>query len=95
LPHGWFYGIQHVDISIDRVTQYRVDTLDPQVEKAHARQEHESRPRNLTEIRNEGTTRRIEEKPDLKDFYDSYDEYAEEEAGEEAGEAAEDVTENS
>ena len=73
---GWFYGTQHVDISIDRVTQFRLDTLDPHAEKAHAQQEHESRPRNLTEIRNEGMPRRIEEKPGLKDFYDSYDEYA-------------------
>jgi len=74
--HGWFYGTQHVDISIDRVTQYRLDTLNPDVEKAHARQEHESRPRNQTELRNQGRTRRVEEKPGLKDFYDNYDEFA-------------------
>jgi len=74
--HGWFYGTDHVDISIDRVTRYRLDTLDPKVEKAHARDDHGQQPMTLTEIRNEDVPRRIDVRPGLKDFYATYDEFA-------------------
>ena len=74
--NGWFYGTDHVDISIDRVTRYRLDTLDPAVEKARARDEQAQAPKTLTEIRNEGMPRRVEARPRLEDFYDTYDEFA-------------------
>jgi hypothetical protein len=74
--NGWFYGTGHVDIGIDRVTQYRLDTLDPKIEKDRARQDQAQQPKTLTEIRNKNMPRRVDERPGLQDFYDTYDEYA-------------------
>jgi hypothetical protein len=74
--NGWFYGTGHVDIGIDKVTRYRLDTLDPEIEKARARKEWENRPKNLTELRNEDVPRRVETRPGMDDFYTTYDEFA-------------------
>jgi len=74
--NGWFYGTDHVDIGIGRVTRYRLDTLDPAIEKGRARDDRAHQPKTLTEIRNEDMPRRIEVRPGLEDFYDTYDEYA-------------------
>jgi hypothetical protein len=74
--NGWFYGTDHVDISIDRVTRYRLDSLDPAMEKALAHDDHAHQPKTLTEIRNQDMPRRVEVRPGLEDFYDTYDEFA-------------------
>jgi len=72
--NGWFYGTDHVDIGIGRVTRYRLDTLDPDIEKAWAREEKALQPRTITDIRNDDMPRRIEVRPVLEDFYQSHDE---------------------
>ncbi len=72
---GWFYGTDHVDLAIDNVTLYRLDSRDPEVEKPRLRAEDAAEPETLTELRNQGTERRAERFPELKDFYNSYDEF--------------------
>ena len=74
--HGWFYTTDHVDISIESVRLYRVDTLDPEVEKAARRREREAQPQTLSQQRNRELPKRVDEYPSLKDFYNTYDEFA-------------------
>lgn len=74
--HGWFYTNDHVDISLDAVQLYTVDTRDPVIEKARQKAEDHGRPRSVTVERNQGMPRRADQVPELKDFYNSYDPYA-------------------
>ncbi len=72
---GWFYTTDHVDISIDRVTHLKVDTKNPDVERAWQRQQHEAQPPSRTELANEaeGVVPRLQRMPDLQDFYVEHD----------------------
>ncbi len=72
--HGWFYTTDHVDIAIESVTRYTIDTRDPDVEKPIAKAERDEEPEGLTRTRNEGMGRRVEEWPELADFYNTFDE---------------------
>ena len=72
---GWFYGTDHVDIAIDKVTLATIDTEDPETEAAYKRAEKAATPRSLTDIRNADVVRRVERNPDLLDFYNEHDEF--------------------
>jgi hypothetical protein len=72
--YGWFYTTDHVDISIENVRLYRLDTLNPEVEKAERRREREAQPQTLSAQRNREIPKRVDEYPSLKDFYNTYDE---------------------
>ncbi len=72
---GWFYGTDHVDIAIDKVTLATIDTGDPETEAAYKRAEKAATPRSLTDIRNADVVRRVERNPDLLDFYNEHDEF--------------------
>ena len=41
---GWFYSTDHVDISLDRVVKMRLDTSDPEIEKAWERNSSRQSP---------------------------------------------------
>ena len=71
---GWFYTTDHCDLAIDGVRLYTLDTRDPEIEKGRRRAEREDEPESLTDVRNAGMPRRAEAFPDLKDFYNEYDE---------------------
>ena len=71
---GWFYGVDHVDVSIDEVLWLQLDTRDPAIEKAKAKAEKDALPKTLTKERNAALPKRVDRFPDLKDFYDGYDE---------------------
>ncbi len=73
---GWFYSTDHVDISIDKVTEGTVDTLDPDIEKTLQREETESEPLSLSIERNRGIEKAVERDPSLLDFYNKNDEFA-------------------
>jgi hypothetical protein len=72
---GWFYTTDHVDISIEGVRLYRLDTLDPEVEKAARRRERDAQPRTLSQERNQSLPKRVDQFPTLRDFYNTYDEF--------------------
>ena len=72
---NWFYGTAHVDVAIEGVTLYQLDTRDPDVEKPRLRQREEEEPETLTELNNRDLPRRLDQVPELKDFYNSYDEF--------------------
>ncbi len=70
---GWFYTTAHTDISIEQVRQYVVDSRDPNVEKSNDKKEKNGQPKSLSEQRNEELPKRVDEFPELKDFYNSFD----------------------
>lgn len=70
---GWFYTTDHVDIGITKVTRYRVNTQNPDQEKAWLREQKARVPENITERRNRKLRRLVDEDESLKDFYSMYD----------------------
>jgi Peptidase family M1 domain len=72
---GWFYGTQYVDVGITDVALFTVDTRDPEAEKAWQKSEDDKLDSTLTVQRNQGMDRLLSEHPELKDFYNDYDEY--------------------
>ncbi|SDL76180.1 Peptidase family M1 [Catalinimonas alkaloidigena] len=70
---GWFYTTDHVDIALTGVKWLQLNTQDPAVEKPLARTMQEKEPRTLTQQRNAELKTLVEEKPELKDFYNQYD----------------------
>ena len=72
---GWFYSTDHVDISIERVRLFTLDTHNPEVEKERARRERAEQPETLSQQRNQNIPKRVEQFPSLSDFYNTYDEF--------------------
>jgi hypothetical protein len=73
---GWFYSTDHVDIGIDEVNWYRVNTKDPEIERTFERTQEANQPENISAIRNrEVLTRVVELDTALLDFYNRYDAY--------------------
>ncbi|MDP2138984.1 MAG: M1 family metallopeptidase, partial [Candidatus Didemnitutus sp.] len=71
---GWFYGVDHVDVSIDQVTWLQLDSRDPALEKPKTEAEKKALPKTLTRERNAALPKRVDRFPELKDFYHDYDE---------------------
>lgn len=74
--NGWFFSADHVDIAIEGVRRLRLDTRDPDIEKPKKKAKSQERPATLTVQRNAATPKRVDAFPELKDFYNEYDEYA-------------------
>ncbi len=72
---GWFYTNDHVDISLENVVHYKMDTKDPNKEKAFHKTNRDKRPETITEMRNKKliTQTYDEMDKDLIDFYSTYD----------------------
>ncbi|WP_417468203.1 M1 family metallopeptidase [Maricaulis sp.] len=72
---GWFYSTDHVDISLDRVTEGTFDTQDPAVENARERAELAARPEALTPLRDReaGVTTYASRHPEVVEFYSAND----------------------
>ena len=73
--HGWFYTTDHVDISIENVRLFQVNTQNPQIEKELQRRESNARPKTLSQQRNEALPKRIDQYPSLRDFYNDFDRF--------------------
>ena len=71
---GWFYDTRHTDISLESLSLYTVSTEDPDIENPRRREERDSEPTSLSETRNEDISKRADRFPELKDFYNSFDE---------------------
>ena len=74
---GWFYTTDHVDISLDRVYQMRMDTEDPDIDYSRQREIEKALPPSLYSERNrqEGRLTWIERNTDVRDFYDDNDQF--------------------
>jgi hypothetical protein len=74
---GWFYSTDHVDISVDRVYQLKLDTKDPDIDFSRRRREESDKPTKVGVRLNEegGIQPWVDRHPDIKDFYDENDIY--------------------
>jgi hypothetical protein len=72
---GWFYTTEHCDMSLKEVKFFQINTKDPEIEKALARERKAGEPENITRIRDEqeGIKTVVETDPATRDFYNSYD----------------------
>jgi hypothetical protein len=72
---GWFYTTEHTDLALESVKSYNASTLNPQVENARLQQQRAAAPQSITAQRNAQAIPKtlVDEKPELKDFYNSYD----------------------
>ncbi|WP_024330408.1 M1 family metallopeptidase [Simiduia agarivorans] len=74
---GWFYSTDHVDISLDKVWQLRLDTKNPDVDFKRRRLEEADKPQPLFEKRERdaGNKTWLERNKDIRDFYDENDRF--------------------
>jgi hypothetical protein len=73
---GWFFTTDHVDIAIDDVKWYKVNTKNPDVEMPRKRQEEAQANKGITYKRNtedEEMVTAVEADEKLQDFYNKYD----------------------
>ena len=73
---GWFYTTDHVDIAVSNVRHYVIDNGDPKANSDRQRKERADSPVTLGQQRNKPIRKRIERFPELKDFYNSFDDLA-------------------
>ncbi|MCR5887309.1 M1 family metallopeptidase [Hymenobacter sp. J193] len=79
---GWFYTTDHTDLAIEGVKWYTVDSKNPEIENARKREQLNAAPKTLSQQRNLQDIKRtlVDDKPQLKDFYNAYDPLAATEA---------------
>jgi aminopeptidase N len=72
---GWFYTTDHTDISVEGVKWYTIDSQNPDFVSTQKRAEQNKAPQTLSQQRNLQAIpkTRLDERPELKDFYNSYD----------------------
>ena len=71
---GWFYSTDHVDLAITNVRRLNVNTKDPDVEKPIQMEKRDGKPESLSQERNKELDVLVDQYPDLKDFYNAFDE---------------------
>jgi len=70
---GWFYSTDHVDIALDQVDWFKVDTKNPEIEKGVARLQRQNEPQYIGDQVNAKTPGAVDKDPRLKDFYNEFD----------------------
>jgi len=72
---GWFYTIDRCDLSLDNVKFYRINTKNPGAENARLQNERAAQAPSVSVQLNQTAIARtlLDEKPELKDFYNGYD----------------------
>lgn len=71
---GWFFTTDHVDIAIQDVREYVIDTRDPDIEATIAKRERDAKPTTLSQERNKALPKKVARYPELADFYNRFDE---------------------
>ncbi len=74
---GWFYTTDHVDIALNDVKWFQLNTGNPNEEKAFKKQQDESADEHIGYTRNKEQVKETmtEKKPELEDFYNKRDIY--------------------
>lgn len=70
---GWFFTTERSDLGIAGIEEWTVDAGDPAKRKAEAKKKEDEERPSLTAQRNEELPKLVDEKPELKDFYNSFD----------------------
>ena len=73
---AWFYSTDHVDIAITDVSHHQIDNGDPVANSKRKQQERDDQPVSVSDERNRKIPKRIERFPELKDFYNDFDDLA-------------------
>ncbi|MDN5286858.1 MAG: family peptidase [Mucilaginibacter sp.] len=75
---GWFFGTDPVDVSIDSVKYYRLNTKNPAAEGSSDRAQFDRNLENISTTRNKeaGTRFAVEADTSLQDFYSKWDRFA-------------------
>ena len=74
---GWFYSTDHVDISLDNVSYYRINNQNPDENNAERKRKFEEvNTKDISNQRNADITTYRDIDQGLNDFYTSYDEFA-------------------
>lgn len=75
---GWFYGTDAVDISLDAVKYYRMDTKNPEIEAAYDRKLYDEEAYSISRKRNRDANINfaVEADTSLNDFYNKWDRFA-------------------
>jgi hypothetical protein len=69
---GWFYTTDHVDIALNEVKWFRPNTREPKAAAAFEKEQAESQVWGISKMRNDTSVEfLLNQKPGLKDFYDS------------------------
>ncbi len=71
---GWFYTTDAVDIAIGDVHLYGLESRDPDIDKPRFKAERDAEPEHPAHQRNAPLPKRVEQYPELKDFYNTFDE---------------------
>jgi Peptidase family M1 domain len=79
---GWFYGVEPVNQSLENVEWFGIDNLTPEKKNEKAKTEAAAKRETISNIRNKKDIPKtvVEENPDMKDFYNTYDRFATSEA---------------
>lgn len=74
---GWFYGTDPVDISIEGMKAFRMDTKNPEVENLKTKKLDNENAYSISRVRNreEGLKFAVEADTTLQDFYNKWDKY--------------------
>ncbi|MGB0176039.1 MAG: M1 family metallopeptidase [Owenweeksia sp.] len=76
---GWFYTTDHVDIALNDVKWFKMDTRNPDVESKRERQEARAERRFIGDLRNDTVLKGqhyADQYPAMNDFYNTNDDYA-------------------
>ena len=74
---GWFYGTDHCDMNLKDVKIFRLNTHNPEIEKALEREKKDKAAPDISLQRDAAEKMKVEvdSDPDMRDFYTSYDPY--------------------
>jgi hypothetical protein len=75
---AWFFTTDHVDISLDEVNWYELNTMNPNVEHAFNKEKDENKDKFIGDTRNKESIEETvnERDADIDDFYAKHDAYA-------------------
>ncbi len=74
---GWFYTTEYVDVSLDYVKHFELNSNNPEVEKAESKKTDDSKPQFIGDIRNKESIKQTVNERDtaIDDFYAKRDIY--------------------
>lgn len=75
---AWFYTTDHVDISMDEVKSFELNTMNPAVEKSVAKETESTKDQFIGDTRNAATIKETVNEKDasIDDFYATHDKFA-------------------
>lgn len=74
---AWFYTTDHVDISMDNVNSFELNSMNPETEKASAKEANSKKDQFIGDIRNKESIKETVNERDntIDDFYANHDKY--------------------